>query len=355
MRVLASPAFKNRSTNPYNSILYSAMTSLGVEVREATPRTLLDWRFDVWHHHWPDIYLNYPSVAHAARKIAVFLASVDFARARGSSIVWTVHNLGSHDRQHPRLEDWFWHRFTARLDGFLSLSEEGLNAARERFPGLRKLPGLVVPHGHYRGQYPDTVERRAARERLGIHPEAVVITHVGRIREYKNVPLLVRTFRSLPDQRAVLLVAGDVNGAPLRREIDSAVADDPRVKMVLELVPEPEMQLYLKAADLVVLPYADILHSGSAILALSFDRPVLIPSRGAMRELHDQIGGDWVRTFDGELSRGILEDAIDWALETPRPARAPLDRLEWDEIARSTVDAYMQVREAATDRRTSTA
>ena len=60
-------------------------------------------------------------------KSQAVLSLIDFARSRGTKIVWTVHNLASHERRYPRLEKWFWRAFLRRLDGFITLSESGLS------------------------------------------------------------------------------------------------------------------------------------------------------------------------------------------------------------------------------------
>ena len=97
----------------------------------------------------------------------------------------------------------------------------------------------------------------------------------------------------------------------------------------------------MKAADLVVLPFTEILNSGSAILALSFNRPLLVPSRGAMAELFDIIGPDWVRLYDGPLTSQILEEAVLWANEkSSSSAVIDLGRLDWDKIGQLTVEAF---------------
>ena len=62
-----------------------------------------------------------------------------------------------------------------------------------------------------------------------------------------------------------------------------------------------------------MLPFSDIMHSGSAMLALSFNRPVLVPARGSLPELQMRVGSEWVRTYDGELTAAILKDAAAWA------------------------------------------
>jgi hypothetical protein len=60
-----------------------------------------------------------------------------------------------------------------------------------------------------------------------------------------------------------------------------------------------------------------------------------------MGELQALAGADWVRTYDGELTPGVLSDALDWAdgRNVP-PGAAPLEALEWPEIARQTLSAY---------------
>ena len=67
--------------------------------------------------------------------------------------------------------------------------------------------------------------------------------------------------------------------------------------------------MFFSAADLVVLPFSDIMHSGSAILALSFNKPVLVPARGALPELQTRVGAAWVQTYRrrthaGDTDRG---------------------------------------------------
>jgi len=96
----------------------------------------------------------------------------------------------------------------------------------------------------------------------------------------------------------------------------------------------------MNAADLVVLPYLDILNSGSAIWALSFGRPVLLPNRGAMPELAESVGSDWVRLFDGPLDEHQLADALNWA-RRPRPEPLPaLDSLDPERVVEAHLEAY---------------
>ena len=187
------------------------------------------------------------------------------------------------------------------VDGLLSLTAGGLAAARAAYPELADAPGAVTPHGHYRDDYDFTAARDAARAERGVPPDATLVVSVGMIRAYKNIPDLVRTVAGTSDPALVLAIAGRPAGDLLADEIRSAAADDSRIVLDLAFQSDAAIASWLRAADLVVLPYRAIQNSGSAILALSADRPVVVPALGAMRELQAAVGEDWVRCYEGEF------------------------------------------------------
>ena len=80
----------------------------------------------------------------------------------------------------------------------------------------------------------------------------------------------------------------------------------------LRSVPVEDVQAHFAAADLVVLPYRKTLNSAVALLALSFDRPVLVPNAGSMAELQREVGAEWVLIYEGSegaLTGNDLRDA----------------------------------------------
>jgi len=338
MRILARPAFRNKAENPYNWLLYTHMASLGVKVEEFSPYRVLVGRYDVWHLHWPEGGLMCLNLLQALRLSLGLVILVELARIRGTKIVWTVHNLKSHEGLYPKLEAWFWQAFIRRVDGYISLSETAGQLALRCFPTLHERQGFVVPHGHYRGVYPNQITKSEVRQMLNIPPESKVIAFVGQIRAYKNVPHLIDVFRDLSEPQTLLLVAGEPNAPETEQVVKKAAEGESRVRLFLKTVPDEALQLYLNAADLVVLPYRRILNSGTALLALSFDKPILLPSQGALQELQEIVGTAWVRTYTGELTSTELAEALDWALCTSRPTTAPLEALNWKPIAQKTLE-----------------
>jgi beta-1,4-mannosyltransferase len=339
-RVLAWPGTGFRAKNPYTWLLYSHLARLGVQARDFTPARVLRGGYDVLHIHWPEKALSAMPGLGKAVGAGVGVGLLEAAHRHGARIVWTAHNARPHESRDTRLERWYWSQMVRRVDAVIHPSIASRAAVEARYPDLARRPCAVIPLGHFRGSYTDRVTRAEARAGFDIRPGTRALTFLGLVRPYKNVPHLIHTVRSLPpDTSVVLLVAGEPLTPDLAAEVKAAAGSDPRVRLALRHVPDDEVQLYLRAADLVVLPFTDITNSASALLALSFDRPVLVPSLGAMGELQDLVGPDWVRTYCGDLTPAVLSDAITWAGQRAE-ATPDLDALDWLAIARRTLSLY---------------
>src|SRR4029077_5409379 len=255
----------------------------------------------------------------------------------------------------PTIERYFWRIFTALLNAYISLTDTAGKRARRRHPSLRTIPGFVIPHGNLRDAYPGIyISREQARASLGIAPSARVLAFFGSVDPYKGVTQLVEKFSMLRDNRAVLLAAGRCSLPPQeRKRLEEIAACDRRILLHLEYIPHAAVTSYIRAADLVVLPFREILNSGSAILALSLDRPVLVPAKGAMRDLEKFAGPDWVRLYTGELTTEVLQRELDNAIgrATLRGRCRALEigwaGLGWRDLAQLTLDAYYSVMGAA--------
>lgn len=356
LHILAWPAFKGK-LSPYNRLLYTSMQKLGATVEEFSIWRVLSRRYDIVHFHWPEYCVNGRGPLAALFWSGALFAAMWWTRIRGGSAVWTAHNLGSHLQQHPTIERHFWKIFTALLDGYISLTEKSGEQVRQHFPSLRTIPGFVVPHGNLRDAYPAIdISRELARARLGITTSARVLGFFGAIGRYKGVMDLAEKFSAVPDDCAVLLIAGKCFLSPHeRKQLENIAAGDPRVVLHLDYVPDQDVACYIRAADLIALPFRDILNSGSAILALSLDRPVLVPAKGSMSELEEFAGSDWVRLYSGELTSDVLQRELDRAAISSalrghcRALEAGWDGLDWGDLAQLTLAAYHSVR--ATTRR----
>jgi glycosyltransferase involved in cell wall biosynthesis len=342
LKILASPYRETSHGNPVQAMLYDALERNGALVTGFSRRKLLFESWDVWHLHWPFEYVaNTPNAFSVLRNMLMFSIALNVASIKKTKVFWTVHNIRPHERRHWFLEWLFWRLFLPNLRGIICMSHEGRRELFRRHPRTRSVPVHTIPHGHYRGAYPDVMCKREARAALDICPDKFVAVYIGQIRPYKGLVRLIGCFVDAEIADAELLIAGAAD-ARMAREIQDAAASARNVKLALGFVERHDMQKYLRAADLVVLPYIEILNSGSAILALSFDRPILVPARGALAELRDLVGPDWVALYEGSLTEEIVRNAVQWTKARPVScdARAPLDALDWDRIARLTIQAF---------------
>lgn len=354
MKIIAFPAFKTKYKNPYNWLLYSQIVEEGVTVEEFSLGKLLVQYYDIFHLHWPTetIVRHSNSIVAALRAITMLLV-IDWARIRGTKVIWTIHDEYPHSLLHPQLANWFQSEFIKRVDGCISHSQIGQALVEKKFPSLRDSPHMVILHGHYREVYPNQISREAARSNLDIPADCHLLLFLGYIDYYKNVPHLVQVFQELAPTNWMLLVAGKIEVPELGTQISTVAANNSRVKLRFGFVPDEQLQLYFRAADLVVLPFQEILNSGSALLALSFDCPILVPQKGAMTELQEQVGAEWVKLYPGELTTEFLSAGLDWAAQEGRSLQANLEKLEWSRLSRQTIQYFENICKIKNHRKTS--
>jgi glycosyltransferase involved in cell wall biosynthesis len=172
---------------------------------------------------------------------------------------------------------------------------------------------------------------------------ATVFAFVGAIRGYKNVGELLDAFTRLPQlgPDARLMICGKPLPRKLGRELEERAAADPRIILRLDRVPEDELSAILRAADVAVLPFRDILTSGSAILAMSHGRAVVASSIGCLPET---LPADASILYDPDAADGLgraLKIAAGADLEAMGVrARAYAETLDWGPIGEATARLY---------------
>lgn len=316
LRVMACP-YRTKG-NPYTNLLYQNMPE--IEVVEFNGWALREEHFDIVHIHWPeDIFWQGGGFFAVGLRALHFIRNLYLGRKRGTKLLWTVHNFKPHEfgLQHALIWPWFWPLFLSNVDAIVSLCQVSEKLLLQRFPRLRSRPRFVIRHGHYRTAYPNEVSNWQARRHLGISRSATVIGAFGMVREYKNVLELIYSFRRLNDNNVILIIAGPPISDHTKDIVLEAAKRDRRIICDLRFIVEEDVQHYLKAMDLMVLPFAEILNSGSILLGLSFDRPVFTRAIGALPELAALVGNERIRTFDKQLTPDKLRDAITWTKTTP--------------------------------------
>ena len=350
MRVVfywGAPGLSLNRNNPYGALFARAMARLGVEViagydDDLNENWLVEHRhdIDVLHLHWPHYMYDAPDLAIHVARCARLVGDLARARLLGYKIVWTVHNLYPHESRNLDLDRLARLAIASMASALITHCERARTLVHEHF--FRRDGVFVIPHGSFIGAYPNTLTREEARRRLGLADQRFVYLFFGAVRPYKGLERLLKVFSELPGENLTLLVAARVNDEYSASVVELAKQAGPRVVVrTSQFFPTEDLQLYFNAADVVVQPFDDILTSGSAITALSFGRPIIVPAIGCLPEtVHESMGV----VYDPHQP-----DALALAMKTvlkrdlatlSTAAYNYAASLSWDVIARLTIEAY---------------
>lgn len=245
---------------------------------------------DIVHIHWPSfLYFDASSRIRTAAGLVKLYAYLRLAKALGAKVVWTAHNLYPHDGFDRDIHRIGRRIMTSQTDQVCvhGSTAAGLVERELRVPATRI---RVAHHGHWLDDYPNQATRAQSRERLDLPAADFVYLFIGSCWPYKGLESLIEAFACLPPPGR-LLIAGKFVSPRYLESIRELVRGSPAVELIPTSIPDDQLQIYLNAADCVVLPYRAILTSGTAMLAMSFGRPVVAPNLGGIRDHIDDRSG----------------------------------------------------------------
>lgn len=335
--------------NPYQWELARALGREGVRVslHDGMSAAAKRGTTDVIHIHWTHEFLRGGSSWTRLWNAVRFLWSAFVARRRGVAIVWTVHNLFDHEGQHRRSERAFGRILVSLSDRIIVHCGTAADLVAEAY-GVKAAVGRkaeVVPHGNYVESYPNEIDRLAARASLHLPETARVFLFIGQIRRYKGIDALIKDFCSVDLPEAQLVLAGAVREGEDHRALSAAIDADPRISAHFRFIDDDELQVFLNAADVVVLPYRDVLTSGSAVLAMSFGKALVAPRVGCLAESLPSDGAILYDPTRPDGLRAALQEAM--TADLAPMGRANLERaLEagWDKVGKETAQIYRSIR-----------
>lgn len=312
--------FPNYAANPYQRMLYAQSAASGVRVVPiADPSSAPVVRDDgkeldrqVLHIQWTGPLLQVATGPFdAARRLETFKESVSRFRARGGRVLWTIHNVLPHEVRFQFAEIELCEFLARSADRIHVLGEETLAAAEPHYE-LPPEKVVVIPHASYIDIYPDWVGREEARRRMGLEADEIALLLFGVIRPYKGLDMLLDVFDRVlqTDARLRLLVAGQPSASPSVDIWRERCASHPRIISALRYIDPSEVQLWMRAADLVILPYTSVLNSGALHLALTFGRPVVAPAVGVVPRQVDPSFATTFRPGDADSMVAAIHDAV---------------------------------------------
>ncbi|WP_160312801.1 glycosyltransferase family 4 protein [Jiangella alkaliphila] len=276
--------------NPFQALLYSAFPAEGLAVSPVYDITTMpaltalrqQGYESVFHLHWTaQILRDATDEADAEHRADAFLAVVDEFVSAGGKLMWTVHNVLPHDVVFQTQQSRLQRELVERCWRVHVMSQD----TRDRVADVCPIPAEKVvysPHPAYQEAYPSYWTREEARATLGIEPGEIVLATFGAIKGYKGIARVLDVLDEswTHDAPWRLVLAGPPDRDPQTRELLRRAARHPRVILNAGKVRAEDVQIFLRAADVALVPYERSLNSGYLLLALTFGLPVIAPHGG---------------------------------------------------------------------------
>ena len=217
-----------------------------------------------------------------------------YYKSLGKTLVFTAHNVdiderdgrtGFVSRASLRLMYHMMDHIFVHTEKMKDQLASGFGIARERI--------TVHPYGMNTVAPDSSLTRVEARHRLGISPDEKVGLFFGNVAPYKGLEYVIRAVRIVKSEGLhdlMLIVAGKVKNRqaqPYWDSISRLISEQglgDSVRTVIGHIPDEDIEVFMKAADVCVLPYVYIYQSGVLILAYRYGLPVVVTDAGSMRE-----------------------------------------------------------------------
>ncbi len=206
-------------------------------------------------------------------------------------IVFTAHNVNAARRD--AFDNWF-NRFTLYLqyhlvDHIFAHTNQSREELRTEF-GVALDKISVIPYGINDAVPTTPLLPSEAKRRLGVGSSDRTMLFFGLIAPYKGLEYLLTALAGIlaEDRSYRLLIAGKPKwDNTYWLKLEKIIADariGSRITQRIQFIPDEEVEVFFKAADVLVMPYTEIFQSGILFLAYSFGLPVIATDVGALKE-----------------------------------------------------------------------
>ena len=220
------------------------------------------------------------------------IALMLYYRVLGRKIAFTAHNVNAAQRDsRDSIANRVSLRIQYRLAHHIFVHTERMKAQLGHEFGVPDGKISVIPFG-INNTIPETgLTAAQAKRQLGILPGESAALFFGQIAPYKGLEYLIAALpellRSMKNFR--LIVAGRVKQGCNEhwRDIEQMLASEEIMNRVILRnghIPDEEVEVYFKAADVLVLPYVQVFQSGVLFLAYNFGLPVIVTDVGSLKD-----------------------------------------------------------------------
>lgn len=244
----------------------------------------------IFHFNWILNSVDDKNKPKSIIKTFIYIVWFLFLKSLGCKIIWVFHNKIPHECHNLSLVKFFRKFMIKHSNRIIIHNKEESKKILSKYLDKTEISRKVkyIPHGNYIQNYRDS--QRDLKKEIGIKKGEFVFLFLGKIRKYKNVNLLIDSFKEANFENASLLIAGKPRRKTLGKKIQIKVNHEKKIFYFPQFIKDEEIIKYLNTADFVVLPYdkSSTLNSGAIFLALSYRTPVVTSDIGTAKDLKDK-------------------------------------------------------------------
>ena len=241
--------------------------------------------------------------------ILLFFAFIFLLKLLRFKIIWTMHNILPHEMaRHSRFLSFQLYKQADRvilaskhnlmqlqselgIEDFAKIRYIPIGELSDYFGGSVLLDESTVPSPKrlwHVGDLGSNRTQEAVRQNLNIPLAKKIFLYLGTIRHYKGIHNFLLALKQLTTERddVIGIIAGKATEPEFIHQIDEFKKDlGDRLIVNLNYIPNQEIQNYLLASDVVVLPYERVTNSLSIFLPYAFARPAISIDAGNIKDV----------------------------------------------------------------------
>ncbi len=333
--------------NPYIFQLVNALANTSDSCCVQTSLKLFwfgDIQADIVHIHWPHQLFEWePRSKVDDENIALLRERLLYLKQK-CRIVSTVHNLYSHNTgTHKR--DIVYDIVYSLSDAFIHLGKSSVDLFNiHHRDDIKKIHGVIC-HGDY-SFFKNDSDIVSARRFLGIGDDRYICLVFGNIRNKNELLYTVKGFRLFKKDKKEMIIAGRLKWPKGKIQLMyGRIQNLFNIKLHNGFIRHNNVQYYLNAADVVIVPRLEGLNSGNIPLGFTFGKVVVGPNLGIMGEILKDSSNP---TFDPRDYR-TLAKALDQSVKLNESNKGLKNKIyaskhmNWNDIAIKHIKFYNEV------------
>jgi len=303
--------------------------------------------FDVVHIQWPEELFKWKPIDR--NDLKNLIAQLAWWKAKGSKVIVTRHNIYPHilNQLYREAYEILYHQASA----VVHFSEASVKNFKSIYIAKKAIDTIhkVIPHPMY-DDIENKCSRKEARDFLNVDESKAVILIFGSIRHQEEQEFILNVYNNLDHANKFMIVPRwflTTKNNLLQRlftRIKFFLTEfGKNTKLQNYLVPESEIQLYMNAADIVFIPRFEVLNSGVVMLAFSFNKVVVGPSTGSIKELLELSNNPVYQVGDvGDAASKIIK-GFELSKKQVGNRSFAKKHMNWVEIVEKYISLYAEV------------